>query len=87
MRVEAGCRRAKADRNGTPYFVHQLTGPPPAATAAPPSGTGRQRADADTLHAVYGAPLELLRWLLKLACRKAAIDAAADRGPVGGGAA
>jgi hypothetical protein len=57
-RVEAGCWKAKADKGGTPFFLHRLDGatratlPPPAA-----AGPGANRAGPEQLHAVYSALL------------------------------
>lgn len=59
-RVEQG-GRAKADKNGSPYYLHRMNGT--ESTNAPPldpTGTAVDRADTDTLHAVYSALLARL---------------------------
>jgi hypothetical protein len=57
-RVEAGCWKAKADKGGTPVYLHRLDGaarvalPPPTA-----ANSGTRRAEPEQLHAVYTALL------------------------------
>src|SRR5262245_28337100 len=57
-RVEAGCWKAKADKAGTPVYLHKLDGSArivlPASTTA---NTGAKRAGPEQLHAVYAALL------------------------------
>jgi hypothetical protein len=61
-RVEAGAWRNKTDRAGVPVYLHRLDGTARVPPAAPPAqgGAAPQRADADTLHAVYSALLAAL---------------------------
>lgn len=63
----AACRRVeqgglvKADKGGAPYYLHHLTRiDTPAALPPVPSGPAVDRANADTLHAVYSALLARL---------------------------
>jgi hypothetical protein len=61
MRVEAGSFRAKDGRDGSRVYLHRLAdGPRPEPDLAPRTGPEPQRADADTLHAVYSALLARL---------------------------
>jgi hypothetical protein len=59
MRVEQGCERTCRDKNGTPMYLHRLAdGPRAAAAPDPPTGGAPvERADPDTLNAVYDALL------------------------------
>jgi hypothetical protein len=61
-RVEAGAWRTKTDRAGVPVYLHRLDGAARQSSAPPaaPGGPAHQRADADTLHAVYSALLAAL---------------------------
>jgi hypothetical protein len=61
-RVEAGAWRTKIDKAGAPVYLHRLDGTsaPPPAPPPPPGGPGPERADADTLHQIYGALLAAL---------------------------
>src|SRR5262245_61820475 len=59
MRVAEGACRTGTQRDGATYYLHRLGGaaaaPPPPLP--PPGGHAPDRADPDTLHAVYGALL------------------------------
>ncbi|HZZ77936.1 MAG TPA: DUF3854 domain-containing protein, partial [Gemmataceae bacterium] len=65
----AACRRlkeggqVKADANGSPYYLHWLSGTRSPASPPPPpqSECLSERADIDTLHAVYSALLARLQ--------------------------
>jgi hypothetical protein len=78
-RVELRAWKSKADRAGATVYLHRLGGPivPPAPPLAP-RGTATQRADTDTLHAVYAALLASLplvgRHREALRCRGLADD-------------
>ncbi len=63
MRVAEGAYRTKKDKSGAEYYLHRLDGTAVAAAnpASPPSGPAPDRADADTLHAVYSALLAALQ--------------------------
>jgi hypothetical protein len=59
-RVEQG-GRTKTDKDGAAYYLHRLNGTDlPAAPPPIPSEVAVDRADADTLHAVYSALLARL---------------------------
>jgi hypothetical protein len=62
MRVEEGSFKVKEDRNGGRYFLHRLAGGPHLDSPSPlsPTGAAPQRAEADTLDAVYSAFLARL---------------------------
>jgi hypothetical protein len=62
-RVETGCYRSKADKAGTPVYLHRVEGgAPTAADKTPPAANGAalDRADPDVLHRVYSALLAAL---------------------------
>jgi hypothetical protein len=61
-RIEAGGWRSKTDRAGVPIYLHRLDGAAGTPPVPPPSpeGPAPDRADADTLHAVYSALLVAL---------------------------
>jgi hypothetical protein len=63
MKVEAGAWKVKADKNGTPYYLHRLAGGAGPDTAPPPRPPGPEtpRADADLLHRAYSALLTRLQ--------------------------
>lgn len=60
MREAANAFRTGKDRNGTPYYLHRRNGTTPPSDDPPSSGPEPQRADPDTLHAVYSALLDAL---------------------------
>ncbi|MHB1524617.1 MAG: DUF3854 domain-containing protein [Candidatus Dormibacteria bacterium] len=58
QRVEAGAFQTATDKTGQTYYLHRLNGEQHARIELPPAnGAGACRADADTLHAIYGALL------------------------------
>ncbi len=61
-RVEVGAWRTKTDRAGVHVYLHRLDGTAATPAVAPPApvGPAPDRADADTLHAVYSALLAAL---------------------------
>lgn len=62
MRVETGCFRVKEGSDGSRVYLHRLAGAPrPEVNLPPRQGPEAQRADADTLHAVYSALLDRLQ--------------------------
>jgi hypothetical protein len=62
MRVEPGSFAARDGRDGSRVYLHHLDGTTAAASPPPPppNDTAPQRADPDTLHAVYSALLARL---------------------------
>src|SRR5262249_28605929 len=61
MRTSEGSFRSWEGRDGSIVHLHRLIGGPlPAAALPPVPGPTRERADADTLHAVYANLLECL---------------------------
>jgi hypothetical protein len=61
MRVAEGAYRTGTQRDGTTYHLHRLDGTRTAPPLPlPPGGTAPDRADPDTLHAVYSALLAAL---------------------------
>jgi hypothetical protein len=64
MRRAEGAFKTKSDKNGQEYYLHRLNGASPTETPAPPlppSVSGGQRADADTLNTVYSVLLAALQ--------------------------
>src|SRR5262249_23661048 len=54
MRIEEGCFRIKEGRDGSRVYLHRLAnGPRPEADLPPRAGPEAERADPDTLNAVY----------------------------------
>jgi hypothetical protein len=61
MRIQAGSFRAKSGKDGSTVYLHRLVdGPRPEVDVPPRPAANAERADPDTLHAVYSALLDRL---------------------------
>jgi|SRR6516162_2523547 hypothetical protein len=60
MRIEAGSFKTKADKNGTPYYLHRLAGADRCDPLPPTPDASTPWADADLLHRTYTALLARL---------------------------
>ena len=62
MRIPEGAFKTAEQKDGSPYYLHRLDGPPPAGPSSPrlPPGAEALRAGPDLLHAVYSALLGAL---------------------------